>query len=134
MAQEHANVSLLKQLDLRNLNAAAAQFAPDVVWHFFNPRLPDLQGDHFGLEGIRSFFEKMGALSKGTFQVQPVSITAAGDELVVTHTKNWMVIQDQSIATDVVVVWRIVDGRIAEVWDIPSVHASSAQSSDQAWI
>jgi uncharacterized protein len=128
MAEEHANVSLLKQLDLRNLNVSGALFAPDVVWHFFNPRLPDAQGDYVGLEGIRSFFEKMGALSKGTFQVQPVSISAVGEELVVTHTKNQMVIQNQSIATDVVVVWRIVDGRIAEVWDIPSVFAGAVQS------
>ena len=51
-------------------------------------------------------------------------MTAVGDELVVTHTKNRMTLQGRPIATDVVVVWRIVDGRIAEVWDIPSVHTA----------
>jgi len=27
----------------------------------------------------------------------------------------------------VVLVWRIVDGRIAEVWDIPAVHTAEPQ-------
>lgn len=87
MAEEHANVSLLKRLDLRNLATAAGLFAPDVVWHYFNPNLPDMQGDYVGLDGIRSFFEKVGQKSKGTFKVQPVSMTAVGDELVVTQTR-----------------------------------------------
>ena len=34
----------------------------------------------------------------------------------------------QPIETDVVTVWRIVAGRIAEVWDIPSVYASRPQT------
>lgn len=124
MAEEHANVSLLKRLDLGNLDAAADLFAPDVVWHFFNPRLLDVQGDYVGLAGIRTFFESIGALTDETFQAEPISMTAVGDELVVTHTKNRMTLQGQPIATDVVAVWRIVDGRIAEVWDIPSVHVT----------
>ena len=128
MAEEHANVSLLKRLDLRNIAAAADLFAQDVVWHFFNPLLPDVQGDYVGLTGIRTFFEKIGVLTGDTFQVEPISITAVGDELVVTHTKNRMTLQGQSIATDVVVVWRIVDGRIAEVWDIPSVYTVQPQN------
>ncbi|NQV20196.1 MAG: nuclear transport factor 2 family protein [Rhodospirillales bacterium] len=128
MAEEHANVSLLKRLDLRNLAAAADLFAQDVVFHYFNPRLPDVQGDYVGLTGIRTFFEKIGVLTGDTFRVEPISITAAGDELVVTQTKNRMIMKGQPIATDVVVVWRFVDGRIAEVWDIPSVHSVTPQS------
>ena len=50
-------------------------------------------------------------------------MTPIGDELVVTHTKNRLTLQGRSITTDVVVVRRIVNGRIAEVWDIPSVHS-----------
>ncbi|MDH3600151.1 MAG: nuclear transport factor 2 family protein [Candidatus Tectomicrobia bacterium] len=125
MAEEHVNVSLLKRLDLDNMAAAAALFAQDVVWHFFNPLLPDVQGDYAGLTGVRTFFEKIRARTDDTFQVEPISMAAVGDELVVTHTKNRMTLQGRPIATDVVVVWRIVDGRIAEVWDIPSVHTAS---------
>lgn len=125
MAEEHVNVSLLKRLDLDNMAASAALFAQDVVWHFFNPLLPDVQGDYVGPTGVQTFFEKIRALTDDTFQVEPISMTAVGDELVVTHTKNRMTLQGRPIATDVVVVWRIVDGRIAEVWDIPSVHTAS---------
>ena len=122
MAEEHVNVSLLKRLDLDNM--AAALFAQDVVWHFFNPLLPDVQGDYLGLTGVRTFFDKIRALTDDTFQVEPISMTAVGDELVVMQTKNRMTLQGRPIATDVVVVWRIVGGRIAEVWDIPSVHTA----------
>jgi ketosteroid isomerase-like protein len=127
MAEEHANVSLLKRLDLSNLAAAADLFAQDVVFHYFNPRLPDVQGDYVGLTRIRAFFEKIGVLTGDTFRVEPVSITAVGDELVVTQTRNSLTVQGQTIAMDVVVVWRLVDGRIAEVWDIPSVHSVTPQ-------
>jgi uncharacterized protein len=127
MAEEHVDVSLLKQLDLENMAVAAALFAQDVVWHFFNPLLPDVQGYYVGLTGVRTFFEKVRVLTDDTFQVEPISITTVGDELVVTHTKNRMILQGQSIVTDVVVVWRIVDGHIAEVWDIPSVHTASTR-------
>ena len=118
LAVEHPNVSLLKRLDPRNLAAAKDVIADDVVWHFFNPNLPDMQGDYVGLEGIRSFFEAMGQKSRGTFKVEPVSMTAVGDELVVTQTRNTLTIQDQTVTLDVVVVWRIVDGLVREVWDI----------------
>jgi hypothetical protein len=49
MTKEHPNVSLVKRFDPRNLAGAADLIADDFVWHFFNPRLPDVQGDYFGL-------------------------------------------------------------------------------------
>jgi ketosteroid isomerase-like protein len=128
MAEEHANVSLLKRLDPRNLTSAADLFAQDVVWHFFNPRLPEAQGDYVGLTGIRSFFETLGAKTGGTFKIEPISVTAVGDELVVTHTRNTMTLQGRPIAIDAVAVWRVVDGRIAEVWDIPSVYTTTTST------
>ncbi len=126
MTKEHPNVSLLKRLDPGNIAGATDLFAEDVVWHFFNPRLPDVQGDYVGLIGLQAFFEKLRALTDGTFQVEPISITAFGDELVVAHTKNRMILEGQPVEIDVVAVWRIVGGRIAEVWDIPSVHTGSS--------
>ena len=123
MAAEHPNIALLKRLDLRNLDAAADLFAESFVWHYFNPKLPELEGDYAGLDGLQSFFEAIGAHTGGTFKVNPVSATACGDELVVVHVKNEMTVQHREIAIDAVVVWRIVSGRIAEAWDIPSVYA-----------
>ena len=127
MADEHPNVSLIRRLDLRDPASAATIFSEDAVWHYFNPLLPEIQGDYVGLSGIQSFFGKIGAITGGTFRVEPVSITPVGDELVVVQTRNSMAIQDRPIITDVVVVWRVVDGRVTEVWDIPSVHSSPAE-------
>ena len=121
--ETHPNVALIMRLDPRNLPAAADLFAEDFVWHYVNPHLPDIQGDYAGVDGLRTFFEKLAALSKGSFRVNPVSATPFGDELVVTHVRNTMTLEDgEPIAIDAVVVWRIVDGRLAEAWDIPSVH------------
>lgn len=122
MPEEHPNISLLKRLSPGNLAAAAELFADDVVWHFFNPRLPDIQGDYVGLAGLKSFFETMGARTGGTFHVEPISMNPIGDELVTMQTRNTMTLEGQQISTDVALVWRIVEGRVKEVWDIPSVY------------
>ena len=128
MTEEHPNISLLKRLDLRNLEAAKGLIAEDVIWHYFNPNLPELQGDYVGMDGIRSFFQRVGELSRGTFKVEPVSITPVGDELVMVPVRDTLTIEGKSHARDVVVVWRIVDGRVVEVWDI--VSGQPAEISD----
>ncbi len=122
MNQEHPNISVLKRFDPTNIAGAADILAEDAVWHFFNPILPDVQGDYIGLKGFQAFFEKMGGLTKGTFKANPISVSAVGDELVVAHSKNTMVLEDRQMEIDAVVVWRIVSGKITEAWDIPSVH------------
>jgi uncharacterized protein len=131
MTGEHPNISLLKRLDLRNLAAAKDVFAEDVVWHFFNPNLPDLQGDYVGLDGIRSFFQALGEMSRGSFRTEPVSVSAIGDELVVAHNRNTLNLQSRAIVLDVVVVWRFRSGRIIEVWDIvPSQPTEGNNAED----
>jgi predicted SnoaL-like aldol condensation-catalyzing enzyme len=50
--------------------------------------------------------------------VEPVSVTAVGDELVVVQARDTLTVEDQQHTLDVVVVWRIVDGLVREVWDI----------------
>ena len=126
MADKHPNVALMERLDVRDLASATDLFAEDVVFHYFNSRLPEAEGDYVGLDGIRTFFETIGAVSAGTFRIEPVSLTPVGDELVVTHTRNSLTLEGRQITMDVVVVWRIVDGRITEVWDIPSVNTPNA--------
>ncbi len=119
----HPNVAVLERFDPADVPGTIDAFSEDAVFHFYNPLLPDVQGDYVGRKGILDFFGRIAELTNGTFEVHPVSVTPVGDELLVVHTRNTMRIGDQPIATDVVVVWRIVDGRIAEVWDIPSVHS-----------
>ena len=123
---EHPNIALVKRLDPANITGTPDLFAENAVWHFFNPKLPDVQGDYAGINGIEAFFAKLTALTQGSFHIEPVNATAVGDELVVMHTRNSLVLDDVPVALDAVLVWRIVDGRIAEVWDIPAVHMEHA--------
>ena len=134
MTEEHPNISLFKQLDLRNLGEASDLFAEDFVWHYFNFHLPDLEGDYVGLGGLQAFFEKLGGVTGGTFEVEPISITPYGDELVVTHVRNRLVVGGAPIEVDAVVVWRIVGGQIAEAWDIPAAHTGRPQTRTEAGV
>jgi ketosteroid isomerase-like protein len=128
MTEDHPNVALLKRLDLRNFAASKGLIAEDVVWHYSNPNLPDMQGDYVGLDGVRSFFEAIAQKSGGTFQIDPMSVTPVGDELVVVQSRNTLTFGDRSVTVDVVVVWRMVDGRVVEVWDIVPGDAREVQN------
>ncbi|MDJ0927754.1 MAG: nuclear transport factor 2 family protein [Gammaproteobacteria bacterium] len=123
MTEEHPNIAVLKRFNPTNVAETIDVFAEDVIWHYYNARLPDLHGDYVGHAGIQTFFEKLRLLAGSDFKINTVAVTAVGDELVVVHRKQVMNLENHHIESDVVVVWRIVDGRIAEVWDIPSVHS-----------
>lgn len=125
MTDEHPNIAVFKRFDPANVAETVDVFSEDVIWHYYNPRLPDLHGDYIGRAGIQTFFEKLSVLAGSAFKVSIVSVSAVGDELLVVHRKQVMDLEGHHIESDVVVVWRIVDGRIAEVWDIPSIHAVS---------
>ena len=45
-------------------------FAPDFVFHF-NPHLPELDGDHHGLDGVRSPFERLQQTSDTGYHNEP---------------------------------------------------------------
>jgi hypothetical protein len=45
---------------------AADAFEPEVIWHYFNAKLPDLAGDYVGVSGIEHFFTQLAARTKGT--------------------------------------------------------------------
>ena len=126
MTEDHPNLALLSKLDLRDLNASAALFSDDFVWHFFNPNLPDFEGDYIGVDGLKKFFAIIAGKTGGTFKVEPISVMPFGEELVVVHARDTMELEDNSIVVDVAVVWRIVDGKFAEAWDIPSAFTLSA--------
>ena len=121
----HPNISLLEKLDIRNLDACTNIITDNFVWHYFNPRLPELQGDYRGIEGLKGFFAKLAEITKGSFQTKVIDGRAVGDELVVTQACNCLTLEalkGDTIEFDVVVVWRIVNSKIAEGWDIPSVY------------
>jgi len=122
MAKDHPNLAVLSKLNIRDLNLSAPLFADDFVWHYFNPNLPDVEGDYVGVDGLKNFFATIAQKTGGTFKVQPVSATPIGGELIVVHARDTMTFKGNSITIDVVVVWRIVEGKITEGWDIPSAY------------
>ncbi|MDX1736415.1 MAG: nuclear transport factor 2 family protein [Halioglobus sp.] len=130
MSEDHPNIALLARFDPANVADTVGVFAQDALWHFYNPLLPDIHGDYVGHAGIKDFFEKVERATGGAFRVNVVSIQAFGDELVVVHRKQAIEMGDKQIESDVVVVWRMVDGQITEVWDIPSIHAAAVSQLD----
>jgi hypothetical protein len=77
------------------------------------------------------FFQKLGRLTQGTFRVKEgQEAIPVGDELVVTTGKRMMTLEGKSFETEAVVVWRVVENRIAEAWDIPAVHTSRPKVQD----
>jgi ketosteroid isomerase-like protein len=125
---EHENIVIVRRISAAiqsgTISAANDALQPDVVWHYFNPKLPEVAGDYHGASGVERFFAVLATKSKGTFSVEPVAAHAFGGELVVTHARVSLTLDHQSITTDVIVVWRIRERRVAEVWDIPAVFAS----------
>lgn len=117
----HPNLSVLGKLDIRNLDACADVISDNFIWHYFNPKLPKLDGKYYGFEGFKEFFTKLAETSKGSFQINVVDVRPIGDELVLTQTCNRLMLETDIIEFDVIVVWRIVNDKIVEGWDIPSV-------------
>ncbi len=125
MNKEHPNIEVLKRLDLTNLSASAEVIAEDFVWHYYNPELPDLEGDYLGLSGLTDFFKILAGRTRGSFKVNPLSITPLGDELIITHVKDTMLLEGKPMEIDAVVLWCIIDGKIKEAWDIPVIRTAT---------
>lgn len=120
----HPNIAVLQQFNPANISASIGIIAEDAIFHYFNPMLPDMQGDYLGKQGFMEFFGKIAGQTKGTFKVTPLSISPMGNELVVTHVKDNMTLNGRQLEIDAVVVWRILDGKIKEAWDIPAVYTA----------
>ena len=118
----HPNLELLKKLDLHDLGACKNVFSDDFTWHYFNSRLPELEGCHHGIEGLKKFFAKLNERSNSSFQVKMIDARPAGNELVITQVCNHMDFEGRRIEFDAVVIWRVVNNRITEAWDIPAIN------------
>ena len=118
----HPNMSVLMKLDIQNLDACRNVFAGNFIWHYFNPRLPELEGEHCGIEGLKGFFTKLNERSNSSFQVNVIDTRPIGDEFVITQVCDRMNLDGNAMEIDAIVIWRIVDGKIAEAWDIPAIN------------
>lgn len=124
----HPNIAVMQQFNPADIAGSVDIIAEDAVFHYFNPKLPEIHGDYQGKQGFMDFFGQLATQTQGTFQVTPLSIIPMGDEFVVTHVKDSMMLWGQELEVEAVVVWRIVDGKIKEAWDIPAVY--TAETSD----
>lgn len=122
MQSEHPNIDLIASIDTTDIVSNSDAFQSDVVWRFFNPNAPELAGSYKGISGIKEFFSKVRSFGGGHFAIQPKGAWAVGDELVVVQSRNRLGDGDSETEFDVVVVWRVINGRVAEVWDIPAVQ------------
>jgi predicted SnoaL-like aldol condensation-catalyzing enzyme len=125
MQSEHPNIDLISSIDTTDIVSNSDAFHPGVIWHFFNPQAPDLAGSYEGIAGIQAFFRNVRGFGGGHFSIHPKGAWAVGDELVVVQSRNRLGDGASAIEFDVVVVWRVVDGKIAEIWDIPAVETAT---------
>jgi hypothetical protein len=121
---EHPNISILKRFNPANLNTLAEVLAEDFVWHYINPELSELEGDYFGLFGLKDFFHKIASRTSGSFKVNPRFIIPMGDELIITHVKDTLSLDGKPMEIDAIVVWCIINDQIKEAWDIPIAHTA----------
>lgn len=133
MTIAQANISLFQQLpDIvpDRLEEAKEHFCDDFVWHYINSELPQIHGEYKGFDGLKAFFQKLGELTHNTFSVQIQQANAVGDEFVVVHACPSMTMNGESFETDAVVVWRMVNQRFKEAWDIPGLSSLRPQSME----
>ena len=70
------------------------------------------------------FFRDLAGLTGGTFNVKIHKVDAIGTELVAVHAMPNMSLDGMDLETDAAVIWRIVDGKVAEAWDIPGLNSA----------
>ncbi len=83
--------------------------APDVTWAI--PGHHPLSGVKRGAEEIAAY---LAQLPKANFQAEPLVIAAAGEYVIDVH-RGWASYDDVTLDMHWVLVYRIDDGRIAEV-------------------
>lgn len=129
MNMEHPNIKILMRFNPADPSTVAEVLAEDFVWHYINPELPELEGDYFGLSGLKDFFKKIGGRTDGSFKVNPLSISPMGDDIIITHVKDTMSLEGKPMEIDAIVIWCIIDGKIKEAWDIPVIHTAKVLES-----
>lgn len=105
-----------------DLDGVRAVLADDAVWH--QPGANPLSGDHVGPDAILAHLARFMQLSHGTFTLETESAVPAGDLVVTTirfaAQRDGLTPLDQRGAD----VFRVADGRIAEVWLISEDQAT----------
>jgi uncharacterized protein len=126
-ASEHPNVVQVRDLfrafgstdPAEAHNIVLDGFHPDAVWHVLGNRDP-LAGRYPNRSDlIERVFLPMYVASGYTWRVEPLSIFAAGDELVLVDMRESATIDGRTHEARVAVVLRLVDGKVVEGMRMP---------------
>lgn len=115
-----------------DMEALSATFHPDAVWH--QPGANQLSGDHVGPDAIIAHLGRFMQLSEGTFALETDSATESG--ALVSATVRFRAQRqgrddlDQHVLDQHGVdVFRVAEGRIAEVW----LMSEDQEAEDRFW-
>ena len=110
-----------------DMQALAATFTADAVWH--QPGGSQVSGDKVGPAAIIAHLGHFIELSGGTFVLETESATESGD--LVSATVRFRAVREgrADLEQHGVDVFRVADGRIAEVWLI----SEDQQAEDAFW-
>ena len=124
----HPNEELLRQgyeaFSKGDMEALAALFADDVVWH--TPGRGQLAGDHRGKDQVLSMLATQAELTGGTFRAELHDVLA-NDEHGVSLAKVRAERGGKTLEDNAVLVFHIRDGKTSEVW----LHPGDVYAGDE---
>jgi ketosteroid isomerase-like protein len=125
---EHPNADIVRQLyqslEKGDLTAYLSLLADDIVYHAAGHC--SFAGDYSGKEKLGKLAQKNYAETQGTHRVTRRQIMGTATYVAVIDTWNAQR-KGQTIQMDNLLVYRIVDGKIAECWEyIENVEAHDA--------
>lgn len=110
-----------------DMEALAATFHPDAVWH--QPGANQVSGDHVGPDAILAHLGRFMQLSGGTFALKTESATESGSLVSATVRFRAQRAGHEDLDQHGVDVFRVADGRIAEVW----LMSEDQEAEDRFW-
>ena len=95
-------------------------YADSIVWHFECP-FPEYIARFDGKDQVLTEWPKMlDEMMGGTFSKRVAGIWPVGDDMVVAHIEIEMTVDGVHREGSGVMVYRVADGAVTEVFDIPS--------------
>jgi uncharacterized protein len=97
----------------RDWEAVGALFADEVAWH--EPGEEDHSGTFLGRDQVVTLLEKLVQVTEGTFQLEPEAFLNLEEHSAVT-VRWWAERQGLRSEGREIAVYRVQEGKIAEVW------------------
>ncbi|MGY0538911.1 nuclear transport factor 2 family protein [Nocardioides sp. YJ-D4] len=110
-----------------DMEGLAATLHDDVVWH--QPGRNQLSGDHRGPDAVVAHLGRFMELSSGTFALETLSATEAGDLVATTVRFTATRADGATLDQHGVDVFRVDGDKIAEIWLI----GEDQDAEDRFW-